>query len=50
MVESDAHKIKTSILVRIGDMEKNLLKEQAKGLGMNLTTYSRMILIQAIKK
>ena len=38
------------IYLRIDNQEKNELKFEAKRLGMQLTTYCRMILIKSLKE
>ena len=50
MAKTDNHKTKDALFLRIGGTEKEILRNQGKQLGMNLTAYCRMVLIQAIKK
>ena len=38
------------IYIRIEPKEKESLKREARKLGMNLTTYCRMILIKSLNK
>jgi len=38
------------LFIRIEQEEKELLREEAKKLGMSVTTYCRMILIQSLNK